>query len=515
MATAVFVGTCLAAFVFYMYEGRRLWFMYDDWDYLAGRRASSLNDLFRSHYGHWSTVPILIYRALWWLIGVRSYTPFVFMSVALHIAIATLLLIVMRRVGVATWTATAAAVLYLLFGTAAQDILWSFQIAFKGALALGLVQLLLADHDGGLSRRDWIGLSAGLLALMCSAVGLVMAGVVGLAMLIRRGWRIAIFHAAPLAVAYLVWWPVIGRKGAARASFSPNTLRHWITENIEGVFGAFTKQPVVACLLGVVVVVGVASAVFSTRAARRVAVPICMGVGGVAFISVASLARNTGFVPGDPRAGRYEDVVAALMLPLVAVGVDNVRRRLGWFGPVVVVLLLVGIPGNISALRDYTHNTIPVASSTRRLVTTMAWAPMARNVPRNVYPLHEFPEMFVTAGWLVDGARSGRIPNPGPISPHDLRVDNFRLSWLQTRAVAPFPQCRQVSAPETIDLEHGDSMTIANWRLAVTPTAPDLRVTLTFNPANGNMLTLVGESTRVRIAPLSPFLPVEVCVAGS
>ncbi len=74
----------------------------------------------------------------------------------------------MRRAGVGPWLATAAAGSFVLFGPGSEDIVWAFQIGFTGALAFGLVQLCLCDHDGGIGRRDVLGVGAGLLALMCS-----------------------------------------------------------------------------------------------------------------------------------------------------------------------------------------------------------------------------------------------------------------------------------------------------------------------------------------------------------
>ena len=49
----------------------------------------------------------------------------------------------------------------MFFGAGAENILVVFQITFVGALVFGLVQLLLADHDGPIDRRDWFGLLAG------------------------------------------------------------------------------------------------------------------------------------------------------------------------------------------------------------------------------------------------------------------------------------------------------------------------------------------------------------------
>ena len=96
----------------------------------------------------------------------------------------------MRRSQVGVWTSALAASVFALFGAGAQNLLWAFQVTFTGALVLGLVHLLLADHDGPLDRRDWLGLAAGFLGLMCSGVAVTMVFVVGVAALLRRGWRI-------------------------------------------------------------------------------------------------------------------------------------------------------------------------------------------------------------------------------------------------------------------------------------------------------------------------------------
>src|SRR6185369_9091996 len=124
----------------------------------------------------------------------------------LHCVAAALLWLVMGRARVRPWTATIVASAFVLFGAGAQDILWAFQIAFTGALVLGLAHLLLADHDGPVDRRDWFGLAAGFLALLCSGVAVTMVVVVGLATLLRRGWRIAVLHTVPLAAVYGAWW---------------------------------------------------------------------------------------------------------------------------------------------------------------------------------------------------------------------------------------------------------------------------------------------------------------------
>ena len=212
-AAIVFGLVVAGAAALYFVMGRHQWFYYDEWDFLAGRSAWSLNDVFRPHNEHWTTLPILVYRALWWAVGLRSYRPYQAITIALHLTVGVLLRVVMRRAGVNAWIATAAASLFVLLGSGRQDILWAFQFGFVGSIAFGLVHLLLAVHDGPVDRRDYFGLVAGLAGLMCSGVAVTMVVVVGLAVLFTRGWRLAVLHTLPLGAVYVVWWLIVGHEG--------------------------------------------------------------------------------------------------------------------------------------------------------------------------------------------------------------------------------------------------------------------------------------------------------------
>ena len=62
----------------------KLWFGGDDWFILLDRRVSpgpGQLGLFEPHNEHWSTVPILAFRALDALVGVREYWPYVVLLV--------------------------------------------------------------------------------------------------------------------------------------------------------------------------------------------------------------------------------------------------------------------------------------------------------------------------------------------------------------------------------------------------------------------------------------------------
>ena len=104
----VFGAVEFTAFVIWLNVGRSGWFYIDEWDFLAGRSAGNLGDVFRSHNGHWTTLPVLAFRLLFALFGLRTYVPYRVTIIVLYLVAAALLLAVTRRAGVNPWIATSA-----------------------------------------------------------------------------------------------------------------------------------------------------------------------------------------------------------------------------------------------------------------------------------------------------------------------------------------------------------------------------------------------------------------------
>jgi hypothetical protein len=518
-ALLAFAGVEAAALPLILVLGHYLWFHEDEWDFL-GRTAGDLGDLLRPHNEHWSTLPILVYRLLWWLVGLRSYGPYQAVLVLLHLTAAVLLRTVMRRAGVGPWISTAAASLFVLFGAGRDDIIWPFQIGFVASLVFGLTQLLLADHEGPADRRDWLGILAGVAGLLCSGVAVTMTVVVGLATFVRRGWQIAVLQTAPLGVLYGVWWAVIGRKGyAGPGSPSFGRLAWYVRTGIGATFSGMGQLPGAGVALGVLLVLGLAVAwgrLHDAEQRRRAAAPGALLIGAVVFLGIAGLGRAnrpTGaYFLAPPAPSRYVYVVAALMLPALAVAADAVVRRWRLFGPAVLVVLVIGIPGNLQKLAEQDLNEY--WRGYRQFIVSLPRLPVAHDVPRSARPPRAaFLYPAITIGWLLDGAASGRVPDPGPIDPTDAATWTLRLALHQSHA-AMKKHCRNLTEPATLRLNKGQSIGIDGGavRVIYAPQGTDKSRPIPFYPVNGRTLLALAGPLRLHLSPINPGGPVALCV---
>lgn len=506
-ALGTFIGVEAASLVLFVWIGRFDWFSQDEWDFLAARQAGDLGDLFRPHNEHWSTLPILAFRLLWWLVGLRTYVPYLVLVVTLHLTVAALLRVVMRRAGVGPWFSTAAATTFALFGYGWFNIEYSFQSAWGATLALGLGYLMLVDHSGPVDRRDWIGLGMGLAALMCSGVATTMIVVVGVAVLVRRGWRAALLHAGTLGAVYVLWFAAIGHQGYTRRATLTEALRFLVRE-VSGTFGAIGHLWGVGAALFVLLCVGLPLAWRSLRGValrERAAVPAALLFGAIVFLFVTGLGRGADFAAFTPPgpASRYRYVAAALIIPALAVAADALSRRSKVLAPIALSLLLIGVPGNVRVAADKETDW----RGYKQLILSAARLPIFAHAPRSVHP-DGFGDRWLTIGWLRDGIASGRIPAPDLLTPAKVAVFTLDL------ALQPAVRARQqpcVALDHTIIrvLATGHALTL-NGAVSVeyepigaTASPPRLLKPKTYVAVAGPL--------RLRLSPASPNEAVVVC----
>lgn len=500
--------------------GSHYWFMGDEWAFFVGGSITDPTVLFRPIKSHWSTLPILIYRALYSVFGLHSYLPFQLCVILLHLTLCCLLRAIMRRVGVGPWIATFAAGTFVLFGPGEQNILHGVQISQVGSIVLGFTHLILVDHDGRINRRDWLGLLCGLGSIMSSGFGPPMVAIVGLAAICRRGWRPALFNTLPLASIYVIWWTSTHVAGLAEQPFPPlGVFLQWLAYTVSGVFLALGGgYKIVAVALGVLLVAGLILAwtpLSVPLVRRRASLLAAMLVGALALQAVIcaerwGLIRIMGF--DVARASRYLSVYAALTLPALAMAADAVVRRWQWMMPIVCVLFLIGIGVNITQFGHDPARLPKVFNDSRAALLAVAYSPLAEQAPPDLIP----EPNGITGGdvdleFLLAARDAGRLPPPPVMTAALKSRAELRLSL--TQHSGPIPDsltCAVYTESITLNPATGDI-----YRLT-TPVLVSLGETgkrLAYNSvwAPAPAIRVLRPDLKLRFAPVPPATSFGLC----
>jgi hypothetical protein len=455
----VLLAAALASIPLHLRYGRRQWFFLDEWSFLVNRNLATPDTLFEPHNGHWVTVPAIVYRVLYQVWGITTYRPYQLAAITMHLAVVLLCWAVMRRLGVRPWIATLASASLILFGTGWGNILFGFQITLTGSVACGFAHLLLADHDGDVDRRDFLGLGFGLIGLMCSGVGVAMIAAVGVAAFVRRGWRVSLLHVGVPALAYGAWYvlfPSDSDDPARDYSFNLDTFR-FVGRLGWAVFDGLGQYGVVgACLVTLACVALGWSIVHASRAKdlRRAAMPLGLTGGFLAFAFTTAIARVGIGGVASAASGRYVYVAAALLLPLVALGVELLARRQIALALGALVLLAVGVPGNVDLLA---HPSL--FTGQRDFIAMAAFSPLLDQLPARMrLRLTDFaPELAPTAGWLRSARDAGRVRRPSnPTAPAILTTD-LQLAVRPARPPeSSAVECAPAEGVRRITVDRGD-----------------------------------------------------------
>src|SRR4051794_3511224 len=129
-------GLVVAATVLALRLGRSTSFYFDDWTFIQDRRAWDLDALLAPHNEHLSLVPVLVYKLLFEIAGIESYTPYRVIGLLVHALVVVLLFLYARR-RVGDLAALAAAAVVAVLGQAWPDVLWPFPIGFPRSLGGG------------------------------------------------------------------------------------------------------------------------------------------------------------------------------------------------------------------------------------------------------------------------------------------------------------------------------------------------------------------------------------------
>jgi hypothetical protein len=325
-----------------IYDFTRRSFKFDEWDFLANRgvRLFGPDGLLYPHNQHWSTIPILVWRAIFDLVGVHDYWLYALPLVAAHLLCAHLLWRIMLRHDVDPWVATILAATFVVVGIGGGDLTWAFQFGFVGSLAFGLLAVEAIEHDGRILPALW-----GTCALMCSGLGVPMVIGTGLVALARRRYVLALLATAIPGVIFAIWWLKFGSGlGTTLVVYGVTVvLRPSLTALVKftwsGLTFSFAGYVDLPSVVGAVLAVVLGVAVLWRRN-----VPAALAVTSIAVYGFIGLGRLS------PDESRYSYFTIALVLPLLGQLVTALIR-VAKIRQVVLVGLVVLVPLNLVLLQ--------------------------------------------------------------------------------------------------------------------------------------------------------------------
>jgi hypothetical protein len=345
-ATVALALLMAAAALLLLYAGRRLTFFYDEWNFITLRRGGSLDSYLAPHNGHLSLFPVLVYKALFATVGLRSYFPYRLVTVALHLLCAGLLYVIARRrLGPVGGLLPAGLLLFL--GTAWQDLLWPFQIGYFGSIAGGLGALAVLDADP--LERVWPAAALLTWSVSSSGVGIPYLVAAAALLLVRRApWRHLWVIAVPVVV-YIAWY--IGWGGGDQTSRSailgaPQYIANAAAGAVAGIAGLDPTAWGPPLAVAAVVMVALAW----RRRGTAVITPMFAAalLGAVVFWGLTAIVRAG---PAEPAASRYIYVGGVFVLLLGVEAARGIRWTTGWL-PLAAVAVIGVFVANINVLRD-------------------------------------------------------------------------------------------------------------------------------------------------------------------
>ena len=321
----------------------KLWFVLDEWDFLAHRgvRLSNMG-IFYPHNEHWVTIPLLVWRGIFNIVGVRHYWLYALPLILAHLATVYLLWRFMLRHQVEMWTATLLAIAFAVVGVGWQNLTFAFQLTFVGSVAFGMLAIDAIETD-----RTWLAPLWCVGSLLCSDIGIPMIVACGLVALAQRKFREAAIAVGPPIFVFLVWYIAIGYQGAASdstfAKLDLGGLSSYAWTGLTSSFSGFLDAPHFVGIL-MAVLLGAAAIVYRNAPAALAASVLPL----YAFIGLGRLHEGVG----QSTVSRYSYVAVAMVLPLIGLLLTRLVR-VTYLRPLVMAALGLLIAVNVVVLHRH------------------------------------------------------------------------------------------------------------------------------------------------------------------
>jgi hypothetical protein len=281
-----------------------------------------------------------------------SYWPYLGVTFALHVAVAAIVYVVVRRETTAAWALGAMAVM-LVLGSGGDDILWAFQSGTVGAVAAGMAAVVVAP------RRPAVAAILLTIALATSGAGLAFLVGTGLHLLVTRP-RAVPWLLLPVGL-YLAWY----------LAFATSAVSAGVDGLVEYVLTGLYASAAGALGSTALVVGQVALLALAIGLGRVWSVPpvvLALLASGVAFYVIAGLVRAQ-LGAEQATAPRYVYIVAPTLIVAGAVLLARIPKPIGTV--VGAAVLVVALVGN-AALMVETHDRLVSKIECERSMTPIA-----------------------------------------------------------------------------------------------------------------------------------------------
>src|SRR5436190_157927 len=236
LVVVAFALLALLVFVLLYVKGNGMTFYFDEWDFVLRRHRSTVGVFLEPHNEHFSLVPVIVYKILFATAGLDHYAPYRVVALLLHLTIAALVFVwVRRRAG--DVLALAGATLLLFLGAGFEDVLWPFQIGFLFALAAGLGAFLLLERD-----KSFADVAATILlgvSLASASLGIPIALGAGAYLLVRPARRGRLWVVIVPLVLYGIWYADYGKSAlkGKNVTAAPSYTADEVAGAVGGVVG--------------------------------------------------------------------------------------------------------------------------------------------------------------------------------------------------------------------------------------------------------------------------------------
>jgi hypothetical protein len=203
---------------------------------------------------------------------------------------------------------------------------------------------------------------------------------VGLLLVLRRRWLAAVVAVVPQALAWIWWWLTWGADPVAGdGSASLRFVVDWVEHGLWAVFGSLSATGLLAWPA---IVLCLAMAAWpDTGAYRRAPIIAMLTTVFVMYVGIGTRREVFGVLASA--WPRYQYMAAMIAAPVLAFGLDQIRRFASWARWVPRVVLLVAIARNIVWMHDGADHWGSASSADRRLFSLVAGSNERFDVPRD------------------------------------------------------------------------------------------------------------------------------------